>query len=154
MKKRDEAKLIASNLAKKGEDSTVAWKDFKSLRNKINNVLKYEERSYKHQQISDSLGTPSKCWSLAKGFMNWNSDSGPPVELEVEGKLVSKACEIASEMNNFFLSKVNKIREAIEYSPSNYDVCNKIIRDKKCKLSLTHVTQSKIKKVIAKFKKY
>ena len=129
-------------------DSTAAWTEFKLLRNKINNILKYEERDYKRKQIFDSLGIPSKSWSLAKSYMNWDSNSGPPTELEIKGKLISKACIIASEMNDFFLSKVKTIRDAIEFSPSNFDSCKKIMSQKKCKLSVTYVTLSKVKKLL------
>ena len=68
------------------------------------------------------------------------SDSGPPAELEIKGKLVFKAYIIASEINAFFLSKVKMIREAIEFRSINYNVCKRIKSNKKCKLSVAHVT--------------
>ena len=109
------------------EDSSQAWIEYKNLRNRINNIIKCEERNYKRKQVSDTLHTPSKFWSMAKEFMNWKSDSGPPTQLEIEGKLVSKASTIASAMNNFFINKVKTIREDIEVVPSNFDMCYKII---------------------------
>ena len=70
MKRRDKAKSCASNLAKLGFDNTQAWADFKLLRNKVSNRLKFEEIRYKQQKIENSLDSPSKCWNVAKEFMN------------------------------------------------------------------------------------
>ena len=106
MKERDAAKAKASKLAKNGADSSAAWATYKKLRNNINNRIKYEERSYKNTKIKEDMCDPGKCWSTAKSFMNWQVSSGPPSALEVDGKLVNKASEIAILMNDFFISKL------------------------------------------------
>ena len=109
MKERDQAKANASRLAKEGRDNSLKQTEYKRLRNRINNRIKFEERSFKREKMLDNLESPSTCWSLAKDFMNWTSNGGPPTQLDFEGRLVYKAAEIANIMNRFFLNKVTRI---------------------------------------------
>ena len=71
MKKRDKAKHNASILAKAGENATTAWAEYRKIRNKINNRLRFEERTYKQKRVDESLDSPAQCWSTAKTIMNW-----------------------------------------------------------------------------------
>ena len=52
--------------------------------------------------------------------MGWSSQSGPPCQLEVRGRLVTKAKNIAEEMNQYFIDKVHQIRSTIEDVPNNF----------------------------------
>ena len=144
IKKRDEAKARASHLAKSGLDSKQAWAEFKSLRNKVCNRLKFEEITYKQEKIKSSLESPSRCWAVAKDFMNWNSSSGPPDQLLIDGNLVRKSSLIAHEMNNYFLNKVKLIRDGIGSLPTNFMKCQQIMKNKSCKLWLNHISKGKI----------
>ena len=47
MKKRNEWKQVALKQARDGQDSTLAWAEFKILRNQINNRRKFEEKSFR-----------------------------------------------------------------------------------------------------------
>ena len=152
MKTRDQAKAEALNLAKQGNDSSGAWLKFKTLRNKINNRLKFEEISYKRNNINACLGDPAKVWSTAKSYMNWNSSDGPPSQLWVGGALVTKASIIAAEMNDFFINKVDNIRKSIAFIPNNFSKCYELMRGKHCKLWLQHVTVDKVTRLLKKLK--
>ena len=57
----------------------------------------------KAEKITKTLDSPAKTWSTAKSFMNWNKAGGPPVQLNIEGQLVTKAAVIAQEKNKFFI---------------------------------------------------
>ena len=148
IKKRDETKARATNLAKAGKDCSEDWAEFKKLRNTINNRIKYEERTYKSKIMRDNSDNPSKCWQLAKTFMNWNTAAGSPTQLESEGRLVLKAAEIASIMNKFFIDKVSKIRDCIENVPTSFVKCYTMMRGKRCKLSLQHVSIKSVYKIL------
>ena len=58
-----------------------------------------------------------------KRFMNWVSGSGSPNQLEIDGKLVSKASSIAAAMNNYFIEKVAAVRRDILCFPNTYSEC-------------------------------
>ena len=51
--------------------------------------------------------------------MNWKSQRSPS-QLEINGKLVTKAIEIAKHVNEFFIAKVKRIRDTIVNIPANY----------------------------------
>ena len=70
--------------------------------NKQNNRRKYEERNFKTSQLLNNADSSSATWRVAKSFMNWKSGSGPPNQLSIDGKLLTKAYDIANEMNKFF----------------------------------------------------
>ena len=148
MTERDQAKARASLEAKAGRDSSQLWSIYKKLRNKVNNRLKTEETNFKKNKIKESLDSPSKCWSTTKAFMNWNSNSGPPSQLLIDGKSVTKPSIIASEMNNFFIDKVKLIRDGIDWMPNTFTKCYQIMTGKKCTLNLTHVSREKVLKLL------
>ena len=152
MKSRNNMKKEALNLAKEGKDSTVAWAEFKKLRNKVNNRRKFEEKNFKKEKVNNSLHSPTETWKTAKSFMDWESSSGPPSQLSDNGKLVTKASEIATEMNNFFMEKVRLIREGISFIPNRFIKCLEIMQNKTCKLSMKHVSISKVNKLLKKLK--
>ena len=153
IKSRDQAKKEALCLAKQGKNSAEAWATFKSLRNKINNRLKFEEINFKKNVINGSLEDPAKSWSTAKSYMNWSSNGGPPNQLLVGGALITKASSIATEMNKYFVTKVNQIRKSIPFLPNNFSKCYDLMRGKDCKLWLQHVSLGKVTTLLKKLKK-
>ena len=87
-------------------------------------------------------------WRTTKGFMNWKNKSGPPNQLLINNKLVTKASEIAAEMNCFFIKKVETIREGIKNVTNTFSKCKEIMSTKTCKLNMKHVTITKVNKLI------
>ena len=104
--------------------------NIKKLRNTINNRRRHEENKFKAEKIGDSLSSASDTWRVAKTFMDWTASSGPPNQLEVAGKLITKALDIASHMNSFFIEKVRKLRNSIERAPVDFDHCRNIMEVK------------------------
>ena len=152
MKERDVKKKEASTLARNCQDSALVWADYKRLRNKINNRIRSEEKKFKCKIMQENLETPSKCWKTAKAMMNWSSDSGPPTSLELNGKLVVKAAQIASAMNIYFIQKVMAIRDNIQSIPNSFSKCYEIMRGKNTRLELQHVSLPKVLKMLKNLK--
>ena len=152
MKERDDLKAKALNLVLEGKEASEVWKKFKKVRNKINNRRKYEETQFKSQKILESLDSPAATWKVAKSFMNWVNNSGPPSQLCISGKLVTKASLLATEMNNYFITKVRVIREGIQHSFNNFTECFEIMQSKNCSLNLKHVSIKKINKLLKALK--
>ena len=154
IKKRDILKKKAGDLAVSGNitASNIAWKGFKKIRNEINNRRKYEEKRFKSEKLRQSLDSPAETWKTAKDFMNWKDSGGPPSQLIVNNKLTSKASSIASSMNLFFREKVQNIRSGIHHLPNNFLKCKDIMRNKNCKLSLSHVSVKKVNKLLKSLK--
>ena len=132
-------------------EEVEAWNQYKSYRNKINNRKKSEETVYKTNKIGENLDSASKTWKTAKMFMNWKT-TGTPHQIEVNGKLVTKAHSIATMMNEFFLDKVKKIRESMCETAANLSVCSRIMLNKNTSLSLKHVSLKQVKKLLKDLK--
>ena len=150
IKNRDNCKKVYKQHVIEGnaEAASEAWNKFKKVRNKINNKKKFEERNFKSEKLINSLDSPAHTWSTAKSFMNWKSTGGPPHQLSIAGKLITKASSIAKEMNHFFLDKVKIIREGIRYHSNSFSKCKEVMENKNCSLSLKHVTVVKVNKLL------
>ena len=120
IKTRDNFKKQSEDLASAGDiiGARTAWSEFKKLRNKINNKKKYEEKNFKSQKVEQSLDSPANIWSTAKSFMDWEDSGGPPTQLKVDNKIITKAGCIATIMYKLFIQKVTKIIESIQFRPN------------------------------------
>ena len=158
MKVRDNLKQKAKNLAARdytsnqvSEEQLRAWEDFKKVRNKVNNTKKNEEQEFKKNKISESLDNPSATWSTTKYFMDWKS-VGTPHQLEVNNVLESKASKVAETMNNYFIGKVQTIRNDMVETHEDLTECNRLMRSKNCNFSLSHVTVETVRKLLKSLK--
>ena len=79
--------------------------------------------------------------------MGWKS-SGTPHQIKVDNQLVTSAKKIAQLMNEFFISKVQRIRAGMSDAVLEMGKIMKIMENKTCKLSLNHVTVPKVKKLL------
>ena len=151
MKQRDIWKQRAKDLAALSDivsqEQIHAWDQYKLYRNRINNRKKTEENSYKSEKISEVADRPDLVWRSAKNFMGWKSQ-GTPSQLRVGNELVTSAKKIADIMNNFFIDKVETIRQGIPSTRFDLNKVNSIMANKRCSLQLKYVSQSKVNKVL------
>ena len=129
MWKRKAKELAILNTGTACEEQKRAWEKFKQLRNCVNNKKRYEELNYKREKMSENIGDPAKMWKTSKLFMNWRSP-GSPTQLEVNNSLVTRACLIASHMNQFFIDKVRQTRSSMAQVVINLGHCRKIMETK------------------------
>ena len=158
MDERDKIKFKAKSLNKTSVDQNeqyLLWENYKKIRNKVSNRLRCEEINFKKLKFTECCGSSSKSWNVAKRFMNWSS-AGPPTQLEVlkDNKLTlcTKAADIAQSMNEFFVSKVQKILNSLKNVPVNLNGCKQIMEDRDISLSLSFVRVEKIKKYLRELK--
>ena len=77
---------------------------------------------------------------------------GTPHQLEVDGKLESKASSIAKIMNDFFVNKVERIRRGLRKMPNNFQECKNVMFGKTCSLRLQHTSKETVRKLLMKLK--
>ena len=153
IKERDSWKARAKNAAianqedEASEEEVKAWKEYRKLRNAINNKKHVEENEYKKKKIEENIADPGKVWKVTKQFMNWKT-VGSPTQLEVGGVLVTSARSIAQEMNNFFINKVKLIKANMSMAAINMGQCFRIMENKQCKLHIQHITVLKVEKLL------
>ena len=91
-------------------------------------------------------------WKTAKYFMGWKID-GTLTQLDENNKLVKKLVEIANIMNDWFITKVNTIRNGIPIQNDyNMNACKKIMQNKNCQFTLGQTDVTEVKKVIKNLK--
>ena len=122
--------------------------EYKKIRNKVNNKKKLEEKNFKSHKLAQNSNSPAKTWQTVKDFMDWEESGGPPSQLSIGNKLISKASLIASEMNKYFIEKVQTIRAGIQYYPNSFNKCKEIMESNNCSFGLRHVQLSKVNKLL------
>ena len=134
MKERDTLQKLAAE-TKCRED----WQQFKSVRNRVNNRLKYEESSWQRAKL-DECGNNSKLvWKNVKGILNWKT-SGSPSQLFYKGSLIQKPQELATAQNEFFIEKIEKIIENLPPPVSDpLSSLKSLMVDRSCSLALNSV---------------
>ena len=154
IKARNDLKKKAVDLTKSGDTdgAAIAWREFKKIRNQVNNRTRYEERIYKSEKLSQNLDSPANTWRLTKSFMDWKQSGGPPHQLIVNGQLITKAGKIASEINNYFIMKVKLIRQGIAVLGNQFTKCKEVMDNKDCKLSIRYVSLKKVNKMLKNLK--
>ena len=148
MKERDDLKASALKLVVEGQDAAETWNKFRKIRNKVNNRRKFEENNFKSKKLQENMDSPINTWKTAKSFMNWSDSAGPPCQLSIAGRLVTKASKVASEMNSFFMNKVKLIRDSIQHIPNTFSRCSEIMENKQCRLSMKHINVNKVNKIL------
>ena len=147
MKKRDFAQKKA------GETNSIDdWNEFKGLRNRINNILKTEKRTWQTEKLKEASGDINKTWSKVKSWLGWSS-GGPPTQLFENGLLLNKPSSLAKCMNEFFINKVRNLRENLPPSPFNpLELLKKLMKNRTCSFSLQPVHPDEILKIIKQLK--
>ena len=144
MKNRDNLLKIASETKNKDD-----WKNYKLLRNKINNRLKYEENKGKKEAVEDCGNNPARVWKKVKCILKWNS-SGSPSQLFYKGALRTKSQDIADCQNEYFVEKVAQLIAKMPPSVSDPLYKLKSLMDKRtCSFSLAPVYPDQVEKIIS-----
>ena len=144
MKDRNKLQKTASETKNRDD-----WSKFKSLRNQVNNRLKYEERKWQKFRLEECEGNPSKTWKNVKNILNW-VHSGSPSQLFAGGRLVSKPQEVADAQNQYFVEKINTLRQGLPPPATDpLETLKSLMQGRNCSFSLTCVHPSEVEQVIS-----
>ena len=143
MKERDRLHKVAS-VNGNNED----WQNFKNIRNKINNKLKFEEKKWHAEKIKLCGSNSSKMWKCVKGVLNWNRSS-QPTQLYTDGCLISKPADIAETLNDYFITKIKNIRSNLPTSTTDpLKVLKSLMVGRNCHFSFSTVHPDEVLDVI------
>ena len=98
--------------------NNVDWENYKNLRNKVTKTLKTEKLTWQRNKFENCDNNSGKLWSNVKGWLNWSSVSSP-AKLFHEGSVETSPPKIATIMNNFYIHKVQQIRQNLPQSPTD-----------------------------------
>ncbi len=90
------------------------WRDFKNYRNSLSKITNEAKSNYCRANFKDK----NKQWKFLKSFNNSNKQQIPN-NITYNNKQITSPKEIATISNNFFIDKINKIRET--FTPTDID---------------------------------
>ena len=147
MQQRDQAQTRAAS-TRSQED----WMSYKRLRNQVTSRLRTEESSWQGRKLRDCSGSPSEQWQHVLGWLGWKS-SGSPNQLFYDGRLLNKPSEIADCQNEYFVSKVQQIRENLPGQVSDPLAKLRVLtRNRSCSFTLQAVHPDTVGKILASLK--
>ena len=71
--------------------------------------MRQDKRAWERLKLNSTKNDPSTLWKNVKTWLNWNN-SGPPLRLFHNARLVNSPAGIAGTINSFFLGKVTGLR--------------------------------------------
>ena len=149
MKERD---YLKEKAAKTGNQDT--FEEYKTLRNCVSIKLKKAESEYYEKKFA-TAETSSELWKGAKQVLG-NVKSNFPTQILAMGKLLSNPKAMASAVNEFFLQKIEKLKEE---SSSNIDssteVLEKFMNTRNVPVdgfALREVSTEELEKIVRKMK--
>ena len=108
-------------------NSTEDWKEYKKQRNAVNSILRKEKVLWQKRKLEENSDDIRSTWQNLKKWLGWRS-GGPPTKLIKNGELFSKPAVLANIMNQFFITKVRKLRESIPLSQGDpLDLTRKLL---------------------------
>ena len=144
-----ERDLAQKKAAESNDDED--WKQFRKMRNQINNKLKMEKRQWQARRL-EACSNTSDTWRTIKGWLGWRG-GGPPTQLVVDGELKNKPGDLARCMNEFFINKIRTLKSRIPPSTENPIArLQNLMRHRRCSFSLNPVYPDEIKTIIGKLK--
>ena len=110
MNERDELKNRASRSNSKDD-----WLEWKKVKNRVNKMIRKEKNSKKDNEILKVSNDSSakSLWNMVRNRACWPSPSSPTVLKIGENDFTSSPLKMASALNEFFISKVEKICESL-----------------------------------------
>ncbi len=119
------------------------FREYRNLRNLATTSLRRDHSKHMTSSLEDK--GPRESWQTVRHLAD-NSPKGPPTLLTIAGNLTSSPKAIAKAMNEFYISKVTKIRQALPPSlidPMEAMKC--LLAGRNLKDTLTLYTVSRIK---------
>ena len=109
------------------QENLIAYRNYCNL---YNTVIRVAKRMFFEKELVKAQSNLKKTWSILKNAINKNCKKSSPIELNIDGVLVSDPKIIANNLNVFFTNVARQIVE--EIPPSDiplYDNVNMIPND-------------------------
>lgn len=134
---RDNAKKIANRLC-----CLSARQEYCKLRNLVTKLNKSKKKEYYKQRISEVKNDGKKLWTTMNEIMGRKSSTSSSF-IQSDGVFITKPYEIANYFNNFFIGKVDKLRNNMQSSDgavSNKLISNGIMENNNCHFEFQQIS--------------
>lgn len=144
MSQRNQAKEKAQN-----SGCTKDRENYCKLRNQVTKLNQRKKKLYYALQLTRTKNDPKKLWSTLNDIMGRNT-SPQPTFIENGGTFITKPKEIADHLNNFFRSKVNKLRKESSQRADSSSIVNiqDYMKDKSCQFEFSELTVETVVRLV------
>ena len=138
------ALMMERDLAKKAFVKSGSMEDklrYCQLRNNVTKLNKIKRRDYYKQRLYDARLDGKKLWNVLNDIMGRKSNVSTPF-VESNGLVLTKPSDIANHFNEYYVSKVANLRQAMGTTPNTVSmdcIKNVIMKDKNCEFSFHEV---------------
>ena len=106
---------------------------------------------FKRQKVNENIEDSAITWKTLKGFMNWKA-KGSPSQILFDNKIYRKAGEIATLMNEYFISKVKNPQSTFKGQNIDLSGCYEAMDSKFYSLDLGYVSLKTVERIIRNLK--
>ena len=145
MKERDSAKKACAK-SSSIEDNLK----YRQLRNMVTKQNKIKRKDYYKQRLYESRLDSKKLWSALNEIMGRKSNVCHPL-IESNGLVLTKPGDIANHFNNYYVGKVERLRQSMGTSQntmSNDCIRNVIMKDKNCVFAFKPVEVDEVERLL------
>ena len=136
----------------KSTNAREDWNSYRALRNRVTGKLKTDKEDWQKRTLTSCQQDSSKLWGNILSWLKW-SNSGAPSKLFINGQLISSPLVLEESMNNFYISKVRKIRENIPKSDGDpLKVLKLMMQNKSSKFSIKPVHPDLVLRILSNLK--
>ena len=147
MDKRDAFKEEAAETG----DNTI-YRKYQDLRNEVTADLKTAESDHYKKKFNDPDCTPNEAWKMSYQILGKHR-SDFPSQMMFGNQLLSKPSQIASAMNDFFLSKISNLKSNFFNNDDHSEELHNFLEGKAIPgFSLSEITEGDMRKIIKKMK--
>ena len=132
-------------------EKVILHEKFKRLRNKVNSELKKDTIRNNNERI-DKANDENEVWKIVKEISSPNRNNN--IILNEDGIEITDGKEVAEIFNNFFIQKIEKLKDNIDISivEDPLERLRNKMQPKNLKFSLQTVTEAKVLKAIKQMK--
>ena len=87
-------------------------REYRNLRNRVTNMMRSDKNCWEVKRLSHVECTDQYLWKNIKSTLNWNTN-GPHTKLIINGLVEGSPKQLANAMNEFFVKKINTLRNKI-----------------------------------------
>ena len=147
MSTRDNLKEEA---ARTGDSET--YKKYQDLRNQVSSLQKKAESNHFGQKFSDPNCSPKEVWDTSNQILG-KKRSDFPSQMMFGNKLLSKPSQIASAMNDYFLTKIADLKTNLFNNDDPLTELQHFLTNKQIPgFSLQEISEAETRKLIKKMK--
>lgn len=142
------------DLAKKAFVNSGSMEDklrYCQLRNNVTKLNKMKKRDYYKQRLYDARVDGKKWWNVLNDIMGRKSNVSTPF-VESNGLVVKKPGDIAYHFNDYYISKVVNLRQAMGMSHNTVSsdcIKNVIMKDKNCEFYFHEVGVEVVERLLS-----